>query len=131
MHRGISWSNDGGDSWTSPLYLAGTLIDPIVYGAMTTDAFGTGSMLVFTNPSSPTKRVNLTMFSSIDGGLTWEFAVTLDNRSAAATYSSVVQLPNGSYVVQWGVGATHAHKCLGTDCGAVQAVVGFTTPRGG
>lgn len=122
-------SGDGGDSWSSPLYLAKTLIDPIVSGSMTTDTFGDGGMLVFTNPSSRTKRVNLTAFSSIDGGLSWDLAVTIDNRSAATTYSSIVQLPNGSYVVQYGVGATHMHRCVDNSCNNEQTIFTFDDDR--
>ena len=58
-------------------------------------------------------------------GIPWKVAVILDNRSSATTYSSVIQLRNGSYAVQYGVGATHGHKCIDTSCHNEQAVVTF------
>ena len=106
-HRSISWSNDGGES-LSPGYLTPSLPDPIVEGAMVTDA--AGKMLVFTHPANPRNRDHETVFSSVDGGTSWAPAVLLDANSSS--YSSLLLLPNGSFAVQYNTGSTHMHRCI-------------------
>lgn len=125
-HRGFSWSHDGGESWSESLYLPPTLVDPIVFGSMTTDSAGT--MLIITHPSNPNSRVNMTVFTSVDRGASWEAAVTLDQLSAQTAYSSIVALPNGSYAVEYEVGLTHAAGCVFTDCHHELAVITFFPP---
>ena len=123
-HRSISWSNDGGESLSAG-YLAPSLPDPIVEGAMAADA--AGKLLVFTHPNSEATRDHMTAFSSADGGVTWLPAVLLD--AGASAYSSVVALRNGSYAVQFDVGTTHMHRCnappAGRGCGETFAIITF------
>ena len=107
VHRGISWSHDGGDSF-SAAYFPPSLPDPIVEGAMATDA--SGKMLVFTHPANPRNRDHETVFSSVDGGASWSPAVLLD--ANYSSYSSLARLPNGSFAVQYNTGSTHMHRCI-------------------
>ena len=131
VHRAISWSADGGDSFT-PAYFPPSLPESIVEGAMTTDA--AGKMLVFTHPANPHNRDHETVYSSIDAGVTWEPALLLD--ANYSSYSGIIRLPNGSYAVQYNTGSTHMHRCNTppevngsfVGCGAVFAVVTFLWP---
>ena len=56
---------------------------------MTTDA--SGKMLVFVHPANPHNRDHETVFSSVDGGLSWLPAKLLD--ANYSHYSGVVALP--------------------------------------
>ena len=125
-HRAISWSSDGGESLSGAVF-AQSLPDPICEGAMATDR--AGSMLVFThpNPSSSCRgqcsRDHMTVFSSMDGGLTWLPAVLLD--AGVCMYSSVLLLANGSFAVQYDVGKTHLHRCVDKQCHEQLDIVTF------
>jgi hypothetical protein len=61
----------------------------------------------------------MTVFSSNNGGLSWEPRLLLDANTSE--YSSVISLPNGSFAVQYDVGRTHMHRCIeppaGHGCG--------------
>ena len=129
VSRGISWSDTAGDSFSAAFYPP-SLPDPIVEGAMTTDL--AAKMLVFTHPANPHNRDHESVFSSIDGGVTWEAAVLLD--ANYSSYSSIVALSNGSFAVQWDTGVTHMHRCITppklpsgsfVGCGATFAIVTF------
>merc|ERR1712039_184053 len=124
-HRGIAWSDDGGET-LSKTFLAPSLPDPICEGAMTTDA--SGKMLLFTHPHSGyPQRDDMSLFTSIDGGVSWSLAVQLD--TGYNTYSSIIRLPNGSYAVEWDYGHTHLHRCNNghdhNDCGDMFAIISF------
>jgi|EP01046_Picozoa_sp_COSAG06_P029340 sialidase-1 len=106
-HRAISWSHDGGET-LSHVYRAPTLPDPVVEGSMATDA--EGKMLVFVHPNSETERENMTVFTSLNGGASWERRLLLDSAMGGG-YSSVIALPNGSFAVQHDVGSTRWHRC--------------------
>merc|ERR1712083_273770 len=87
-----------------------------------------GKMLVFTHPASLyPMRDDMTAFTSVDGGVSWLPAVQLDE--GYNTYSSIIQLPNGSYAVEWDYETTHFHRCnAGTDhndCGDLFAIISF------
>ena len=122
-HRAMSWSNDGGET-LSHVFRAPTLPDPVVEGAMATDA--AGKTLVFTHPNSETQRSHMTVFTSGDGGATWAPRLMLDAATGGG-YSSVIALRNGSFAVQHDFGITHMHRCSeppdGRGCGEMFTVV--------
>jgi sialidase-1 len=126
-HRAISWSTDGGET-LSHVFRAPTLPDPVVEGAMTTDA--TGNTLVFTHPNSETQRSHMTVFTSLDGGASWESRLMLDAAKGGG-YSSVILLRNGSFAVQHDFGSTSMHRCSeppdGHGCGEKFAIITLKT----
>eukprot|EP01052_Picozoa_sp_SAG31_P031943 SAG31_NODE_3447_length_4256_cov_2.948077_3_plen_299_part_00 len=106
IHRAISWSHDGGESFTAA-FLAPSLPSTPTEGGMTVDS--SGNMLVYTHPANPNNRDHESVFSSVDGGASWQPALLLDANYSA--YSSVIALSNGSFAVQYDSGSTHMHRC--------------------
>ena len=104
VHRYISHSYDGGDSFTVG-WFAEDLPDPVVFSDLTSTA--DGKTLLLTHPNSETTRRNVTLFSSADGGASWQLSAQLE--SGPSEYSSVVVLPNGSVAVQVDAGC-QGHK---------------------
>jgi sialidase-1 len=66
--RAQARSDDGGATW-GPLAFVPDLIEPVCSAGLLELSGGQG--LLFSNPASPTKRVNMTVRRSVDGGLTW------------------------------------------------------------
>jgi sialidase-1 len=90
-NRKVSMSNDGGATWTAPIYDT-TLIEPNCQGSLLRYSF-TPNILLFSNPRNINKRKNLTLSVSNDNGKTWEKQVTIyANKSA---YNDIVVLNNG------------------------------------
>ncbi|MCS6933635.1 MAG: glycoside hydrolase [Chitinophagales bacterium] len=89
--RKISISSDGGDTWTAPVYDS-TLIEPVCQGALLRYSFSP-DVLLFTNPRHSSKRKNLTLSVSNDGGKTWTRHITVCAKKSA--YSDMVVLSNG------------------------------------
>ena len=103
VHRSISWSDDGGRSF-SPVYFAPALPDPVVegsmiWGASTDPALGVGKPLFFTNPASEVAREDITLKMSMDGAASWSTVHLV--QAGCGMYSSVVQFDDGSLGVQW------------------------------
>lgn len=87
--RAQARSDDGGATW-SPLAFVPDLIEPVCSAGLLDLPRGRG--LLFSNPASATKRVNMTVRRSMDGGLTWPAKVQIWPGGAA--YSVLV--PVGS-----------------------------------
>jgi sialidase-1 len=104
VHRYISHSHDGGDSFVVG-WFAEDLPDPIVFSDLTSTT--DGKTLLLTHPNSQSTRRNVSLFASADGGVEWSLAVQLE--SGPSQYSSVVMLPNGSVAVQSDAGC-QGHK---------------------
>jgi sialidase-1 len=85
--RKISWSNDGGISW-SDLQPDTALIEPICQASL----FYTeqDESLWFLNPSSTTSRSNMTLKRSLDLGKSWEIHEVL--YPGASAYSDLCQI---------------------------------------
>ena len=88
--RLISLSRDGGLTWTKPVEDA-TLIEPVCQASLVSVP-GIANGLLFSNPAS-TKRENLTVRLSRDGGKTWPASRVLHPGPAA--YSCLAILPDG------------------------------------
>ncbi|MCP4438809.1 MAG: T9SS type A sorting domain-containing protein [Aureispira sp.] len=94
--RGISYTQDSGAIWT-PTYDHPDLLDPIVQGSMIRytsiiDGYAKNRLL-FSNPSHPSNRENLTVFISYDEGITWPVKKVID--AGGSGYSSLAILDNG------------------------------------
>ena len=90
-NRKISISNDGGSTWTTPIYDS-TLIEPICQGSLLRYSFSP-DILLFSNPKHKRIRKNLTLSISKDNGETWTKQVTIYAKKSA--YNDMVVLNNG------------------------------------
>lgn len=93
-NRQVSISKDGGITW-SDLFHQEALIEPVCQASLISHKFPgeKNRCLIFSNPASETKRVNMTVRISRDKGKTWPLVkVTHPGPSA---YSDLVSLSNG------------------------------------
>ena len=99
-YRSISYSSDGGETWTPPAFDA-HLGDPQVQASLIRYSWPDdpgGGRLLFSNPSPPIsrergKRIRMTVRLSRDDGKTWP-AERLTHEGPSA-YSSLARLPDG------------------------------------
>ena len=105
-HRLISRSTDGGVSF-GPVVHDDALIDPGCNAGITRYRHGRTDLLVFTNAAS-TRRENLTVKLSYDGGHTWPAQRTIFPGPAA--YSTVVALHDGTIAVLYERGEKSAYE---------------------
>jgi sialidase-1 len=66
--RAQARSDDGGATWSAVAFVP-DLIEPVCSAGLLELSHGRG--LLFSNPASESKRVNMTVRRSMDGGLTW------------------------------------------------------------
>ena len=96
--RALATSQDGGTTW-SDLSFDPTLIEPICQASLIRHV-GHGaadeslSRVLFSNPASPTDRVDLTVRLSYDSGKTWPVSRLLN--AGRSAYSNLAILPDGS-----------------------------------
>lgn len=89
--RAVRFSDDGGATWT-PFKHDPTRTDPVCQGSVIAVP-QTGSVtnrLYSSNPAGKSKRVNMTVYTSSDGGKDWQKFATLNNTAAA--YSNLIQM---------------------------------------
>lgn len=90
--RRISYSSDGGETWTAPV-IESQLIEPRCQASMmlfNSSRASAKPWVVFSNPGHPFSRRNLVVRASADDGKTWPIAKTIEPGYAA--YSCLVQL---------------------------------------
>lgn len=87
--RAIATSKDGGLTW-SDVTLDDALIEPVCQASLLRVA---GDRFLFSNPAS-TKRENMTVRLSVDGGTTWSASKVL--HAGPAAYSALTELADGS-----------------------------------
>lgn len=86
-------SRDGGQTYAGPMRFDEALIEPVCQGSLLSLKKKNGKIskkLLFCNPASTTKRENLEMKISLDGGITWKPKATVFAGKAA--YSDLVQI---------------------------------------
>ena len=105
--RGLSYSSDGGATWTDPVYNEG-LPDPGCQGSIIAATYQEKSLLISCNPSNSSARNNLRLKSSQDGGETWNdgYAVW----PGAAAYSDVLALDTENVGVLYENGSSNAYQ---------------------
>ena len=95
--RALATSQDGGATW-SQLSFDPTLIEPICQASLIRHtgpaADESPSRLLFSNPASPTDRIDLTVRLSYDSGKTWPISRLLNPGRSA--YSNLAILPDGT-----------------------------------
>jgi sialidase-1 len=105
--RLIATSKDGGITWSKPAEDP-TLIEPVCQGSVIAVP-GIADGLLFSNPAS-TKRENLTVRLSRDGGKTWPKSTVLHRGPAA--YSSLAMLPGGEAACLYERGEKGAYETI-------------------
>lgn len=91
MTRSLSYSEDGGNTWSGNFFHP-DLIDPICQASLIRFSKGANGILLFSNPSSQSKRVNMTVRASYDEGRSWPSSRVLHKGPAA--YSSLAVIGN-------------------------------------
>ena len=99
--RGISWSNDYGNTW-SYVYLDSHLVDPICEGGL---AYINNTIL-FSNPNMKYARSNLTLAIKTHLNDTWK-KIQITDPTALSDYSvigqNIINVNNTNYIpVIWG-----------------------------
>lgn len=96
-------SYDGGVTWTAPED-APTLVEPVCQASILRYSWpdGEGSVLLFLNPASTSKRHNMAIRASYDEGKTWPVIKTLFTGPSA--YSSLGKLPDGTILCLYEAG---------------------------
>jgi sialidase-1 len=107
--RAIAWSRDGGESW-SPVSFDAALVEPVCQAALARFRPGAPEdrRLLFSNPATPDRRVQLTVRLSPDDGRTWTVARVLE--TGASAYSSIAVLADGSVGVLYERGEEHPYE---------------------
>lgn len=108
--RGISYSADGGDTWTDFRY-DNTLIEPICQASLLSHSPGDGSyLLLFSNPAESEARKNMTVRLSHDDGKTWPVSRPLSPGPAA--YSNLAVLPDGNFACLYECGKESPYETI-------------------
>lgn len=106
--RFVATSNDGGVNWTA--FDNYKLIDPACQGSLLSYPGGSDNYLFFSNPSSTTKRENMKIQMSTDGGKNWD--VSYPVHKGPAGYSDMVMLSDTTIGIlyEWGDGESGYHE---------------------
>ncbi|MBX3253999.1 MAG: exo-alpha-sialidase [Chitinophagaceae bacterium] len=105
--RQVAISRDGGHSW-SDLTGDPALIEPVCQGSLLRYKKAGKKALVFSNPASKEKRVNMTVRLSPDNGKTWKYSKVLHEGPSA--YSNLVVLPNGNLACFYEAGIKNPYE---------------------
>jgi sialidase-1 len=89
--RHTSISIDGGETW-SDVRKDSTLVEPICQGSLLNSAIGKKPVLFFINPAHKTKRMNLTLRTSFDEGVSWATDKVI--HAGPAAYSDITTYKN-------------------------------------
>ena len=108
--RQVAVSDDGGLSWNDQ-HSDPTLIEPICQGAIHRYRWADGGkpgVILFSNPASNKRRVNLTVRASFDDGQTWAASRVL--HAGPSAYSDLAVLANGQIACLFEAGAANANE---------------------
>ncbi len=111
-YRQTATSDDGGLSWNNQ-HFDTTLIEPICQAAIERFSWpddGTQNILLFSNPASGDKRINMTLRASYDEGHTWPASVIL--HSGPSAYSDLAVLKNGNVAILYEAGIESPYETI-------------------
>lgn len=111
-NRQVAVSDDGGQTWTGQRFDA-QLIEPICQAAvarLTLPTDDTPGTIIFSNPASRDKRVNMTLRASHDDGASWPDALVL--HSGPAAYSDLALLSGGDIACLYEAGQTSPYESI-------------------
>jgi sialidase-1 len=114
-YRSISFSSDGGETWTAPTFDA-HLGDPQVQASLIRYSWPAepgGGRLLFSNPSPPIsrergQRIRMTVRLSRDDGRTWPAARLIHEGPSA--YSSLARLADGRIALLYEAGEEQSYE---------------------
>ncbi|MFA7691355.1 MAG: exo-alpha-sialidase [Candidatus Hydrogenedentes bacterium] len=110
--RQIAFSDDGGSTWYDQQFDT-ALIEPVCQASLIRHRLPTDTVpgsLVFSNPASEEKRVNLCVRVSYDEGEHWHGEQMLHEGPSA--YSSLAVLPDGSIACLYEAGLKHPYESI-------------------
>lgn len=107
--RSVAVSRDGGVTF-GPVRHDTVLIEPVCQGSLLNYApkGKPTRTLLFSNPASKSKRVDMTLRISRDNGRSWEQALKFDSRPAA--YSDLTVLPGGDIGILYETGEASPYE---------------------
>lgn len=91
--RQTALSEDGGQTWKNQKHIK-ALIEPICQASLQSYNHDGISALLFSNPASREKRLNMTARVSYNSGASWPYSLVL--HSGPSAYSDLVDLQDGS-----------------------------------
>ncbi|AQT67197.1 Sialidase precursor [Anaerohalosphaera lusitana] len=111
-YRQVAFSDDGGRSWRGQQF-DDELIEPICQAAIERydgDGNRSESVILFSNPASRSRRVNMTVRASYDWGETWNRKRVL--HSGPSAYSDLAVLGNGDIACFYEAGEGGAYESI-------------------
>lgn len=108
--RAIATSADGGLTWSKVTHDP-TLVEPLCQASFIRYSWpgpGSKSRLLFSNPGSTSKRIEMTVRLSYDEGKTWPVGKLLHPGPSA--YSCLAVLPDGDIACLYEMGKSHAYE---------------------
>ena len=110
--RQVAISEDGGLTWKDQRFDP-VLIEPICQASITRYRWpgeNDPGVILFSNPASNDKRVNMTVRASFDEGRNWEASKVL--HAGPSAYSSLAVLPNGEIACLYEAGEKHPYESI-------------------
>ena len=105
--RQVATSNDGGITWTNQ-HTDEQLIEPICQASIC--SYAPQNAILFANPASTDKRVNMTVRASLDDGQTWKSQTTLFEGPSA--YSDLAVCADGRVACLYECGNANPYETI-------------------
>ncbi|MBW7864591.1 MAG: exo-alpha-sialidase [Candidatus Hydrogenedentes bacterium] len=111
-YRQVAFSDDGGASWKDQRFDT-ALIEPICQASIVRHSWPDGDrpgVILFSNPASREKRVNITVRASQDEGESWKAQTLL--HAGPGAYSSLAVLSNGEVACLYEAGLKNPYESI-------------------
>lgn len=110
--RQTAVSDDGGLSWYEQRFDT-ALIEPVCQAAIERYSWAEGNsdnVVLFSNPASGDKRINMTLRASFDDGKTWPVSEILHEGPSA--YSDLAVMHNGNIIILYEAGIENPYETI-------------------